>query len=465
MSIIIRNCLVTMPDNSQNQTPYRGSGPLHNLVRGVAMGVGLARETYHLHEEKKMAAAAEENGVLDPAATHSQDTSQEFPVKGGYIQEGHYVSKDEATWQLDDAQSEIAPPVNNTVVTEQDVSDMADDFVRRHNPPRYAMHERPRLQLPVILPQRRPGERARGFIRAYAPELQEVGIDQSTFMEFITQLNLAMFPSPWLNAINLATIAAMHVPAPVTIAVSYAGWLATTAALRAHSRSKTNPFIDKINADFFRPHGLIAVILAWKPSQPGEIVSQVHFDGAIQQATQNAMATESTGTFRHRMQASHATTNFEWPESAPLVFPDLDKGPSTANVETASETGSKKPNKFYSGMKFVQEYLDNRGQAAWNTDNSNSHLAHLAPQAEFHSRYSDPNNPASSGSLVALVTGGAVGGRGPTFLDKYGPIRNLWRVMKKAMAEVCLLLFSYIPLGNRRLAFSITNCTRMFYIF
>jgi hypothetical protein len=48
-----------------------------------------------------------------------------------------------------------------------------------------------RLPCPVIIPQRRPKNKERGFIRAYAPALLECGIDEATFMNFIDSLNRA----------------------------------------------------------------------------------------------------------------------------------------------------------------------------------------------------------------------------------------------------------------------------------
>lgn len=45
------------------------------------------------------------------------------------------------------------------------------------------------------------------------------------------------------------------------------------------------------------------------------------------------------------------------------------------------------------------------------SENPDSVLA-ATPAAGFASRYSDPNHPASSGSLIALVTGGAVNPNG-----------------------------------------------------
>jgi hypothetical protein len=50
---------------------------------------------------------------------------------------------------------------------------------------------RGRLPCPVVIPQRRPKDKERGFIRAYAPALLECGIDEATFMNFIDSLNQA----------------------------------------------------------------------------------------------------------------------------------------------------------------------------------------------------------------------------------------------------------------------------------
>jgi hypothetical protein len=50
---------------------------------------------------------------------------------------------------------------------------------------------RGRLDCPVIIPQRRPEEKERGFIRAYAPALLDCGIDEATFLHFLDSLNQA----------------------------------------------------------------------------------------------------------------------------------------------------------------------------------------------------------------------------------------------------------------------------------
>ncbi|KAM0262155.1 hypothetical protein ACHAQJ_001898 [Trichoderma viride] len=500
-----RRSLSPMSSHSQNSTGgRRRKGLVSGLVKGVAAGIGLASESYHNHQEKKKAqAAASATAGESSRAIHNDEVhmSQGFPDEkrhgshesddndssdsdenGSPAQADPETSRDleEAAWTLDAAQSELEPPPDYSTVVEQDIDahSMAEGFVRNHLLPLNQQIQHRGLPMPVILPQRRPGERARGFIHAYAPLLQEVGIDQTTFIDFIKELNLATAPSPWINAINLAAVAVQHVPEPITIAVSIAAQVTTQVSLQAHSRSKTNTFLNKMNADFFRPLGLIAVIMTWKPSRAGQVVTQVTFDAALEQATQNASGPGpgTTSGMRNKMQASHGTTDFEWPESAPLVFPTLDKLSSTAEGRQAVEDAEKKqPNSMKRSMIFAMEYMDKRSQAQWSSDHPESRLAQLGTKPEFHSRYADPNHPASSGSLFALLTGGAVGGgvserkqakrdrrgarrgriserreakreqRGPTILGTVGP-RALIRGIKKFMHEdVLYLMIANLP--------------------
>ena len=46
-----------------------------------------------------------------------------------------------------------------------------------------------RLQDPVIIPQRRPENKSRGWVLAYAPSLAACGIDQTTFLNFLHDFN------------------------------------------------------------------------------------------------------------------------------------------------------------------------------------------------------------------------------------------------------------------------------------
>lgn len=69
-----------------------------------------------------------------------------------------------------------------------------------------------RLPRAVVIPQRRPSDRARGFLRAYAPDLLRCGIDQATFLRFIDGLNKSVASNPAVEAVNLAGEAVGAVP-------------------------------------------------------------------------------------------------------------------------------------------------------------------------------------------------------------------------------------------------------------
>jgi hypothetical protein len=47
------------------------------------------------------------------------------------------------------------------------------------------------LPLPIIIPQRRPENKSRGWAIAYAPVLGQCGIDQDMFIQFILEFNEA----------------------------------------------------------------------------------------------------------------------------------------------------------------------------------------------------------------------------------------------------------------------------------
>lgn len=68
------------------------------------------------------------------------------------------------------------------------------------------------LSKAVVIPQRRPSDRARGFVRAYAPDLLRCGIDQTTFLSFIDGLNKSVASNPAVEAVNFAGEAVGAVP-------------------------------------------------------------------------------------------------------------------------------------------------------------------------------------------------------------------------------------------------------------
>lgn len=394
-------------------------GPVHKIIQGLAAGVGLASETIQHHKEKKRLQTAEgersagSQGMSESGTSERQDAG-ETPVP---------ENRDEVVWQLDEAQedlgSQVSPQRSSSTETEADEpsvstpnstdgATLADQFIRDHPPEYSELSPARHLELPVILTQRRPKARTRGFIRAYAPVLEDVGIDQQTFLDFVDKLNKAIQPNPWIQAINLASFAAQHVPEPVTLAVSIACKMVADAAAETHSRTKTNAFLDSVNEEFFKPRGVIAILMTWKPSD-ASIITSVDFNLG---STMAKATPDTSGVFaklKHRIQPSHGASSFEFPETAPLIFPTIDE--LAASTSGNPEIEAKKQHAFKRGGQFLVDYTDRRAVAKWASDNPESTLANAAPKPEFRSRYADPSHPASSGDLLAFVTGGKFSGR------------------------------------------------------
>jgi hypothetical protein len=122
-------------------------------------------------------------------------------------------------WDLDDAQEELSEDRS------EDNKKLLADALQPE--PTASEVPRGRLQYPVILPQRRPKRRHRGFIRAYAPDLLACGIDQPTFMAFLDELDKSTAWSPLADIINLSTLATFAIPGGIGAAVSVPIQLAT----------------------------------------------------------------------------------------------------------------------------------------------------------------------------------------------------------------------------------------------
>ena len=134
-------------------------------------------------------------GVVETAderqAKELIETGQAVPVEESHedtIESGE-IDEDEAYWELDEAAALEDP--SSTVLDEKpkgdepkaDVHKLVQNFLAAHPAP--SSTPRGPLECPVIIPQRRPHTKARGFVRAYAPALEDAGVDQDTWMEFL----------------------------------------------------------------------------------------------------------------------------------------------------------------------------------------------------------------------------------------------------------------------------------------
>lgn len=198
------------------------------LVKLLGSGVGMASEAIsdcrsHPRSQSGRSASSEptiasSSRELGDDGTPSEQTTGE--ISAGHNEETRWVSHerkqeysddeddrsddlggqdddddDEAAWELDDMADRVAPPPYSAndmdAATDVEQSEeskikkeerMIREMVAMAGPP---PHPPQRLPCSVILPQRRPRNKDRGFVRAYAPVLESSGISQDVFMKFL----------------------------------------------------------------------------------------------------------------------------------------------------------------------------------------------------------------------------------------------------------------------------------------
>lgn len=192
-------------------------------------GVVETRDDKHAAEliERGHAVPYDPNGMdLDPnEASHFQD--------------------DEAMWELDEAAA-LQDPSSTVLDEPQDDKDKPDvrkliqKFLTAHPAPSVTPPRNP-LQCPVIIPQRRPHSKGRGFVQAYAPVLETAGIDQATFMDFLATFHKASQASPVFEVIFLAGHLVGYAPTLTAMAISIPIQVAAGTAIVAQSRYRYAP--------------------------------------------------------------------------------------------------------------------------------------------------------------------------------------------------------------------------------
>lgn len=247
-------------DSRQQRGGLIGAG-----IRGISAGIGLASESIHARSASKKEVkqhqrlASQEssvtvdesgydqnaftgppppyseepdhksglNGVTDEKAGHGEGSTDDVGVE---------IEDDlEDEWTLDDAQDEL-PDANTQGQQDSNAIEPYEAFLRKHPPPQSVPIDR--LPMPVVLPQRRPKERSRGFIRAYAPVLENCDVDQETWLEFLELFRTSGAANPWISAINLASFATLAIPSALSVLVSMAIRQATDVAIEMQSRER-----------------------------------------------------------------------------------------------------------------------------------------------------------------------------------------------------------------------------------
>ena len=99
------------------------------------------------------------------------------------------------------------------------------------------------LDCPVIIPQRRPGNRRRGFVHAYAPALADCGIDETTFSHFLKDLYRASQASRTLYAVDAGALIAGLVPEMTAAMTAGMVRAAARTAIEVQTRQRYIPIV------------------------------------------------------------------------------------------------------------------------------------------------------------------------------------------------------------------------------
>ena len=301
------------------------------------------------------------------------------------------IDHNEVDWALDEAAAEE----EDSAIPKDDLETESKEELRSSMPPPCSKNgnilskttSKP-LNYPIILPQRRPGTKSRGFVRAYAPVLQNAGIDQETFLGFLKDFHRAAQASPIFDVIMIATgMAALYPDIIIGLAVQ-AVQIAAGVGQEIQERLRTNRFLDQANKEIFIPRGLFALIVTYKEgtSEQTEVGTKtvdlgasamVKYGDKLLPSEENESADVArekqsrTDEMKDKMKGLRIASGethgeAEFPVTcAPLSFPALDKIVDTASAEWSSN-GRKVNNmktKSKDTTKFVQNYYDRRAQA------------------------------------------------------------------------------------------------------
>lgn len=131
-------------------------------------------------------------------------------------------------------------------ISPQEADAAVNSFIQDHaqSPPAVEpTSPRARLPSPVVIPQRRPGSRSRGFVKAYAPVLELFGIDRGSFSDFIQAANKAFEASKFLVAVQLAATGTSFVPNSIALGASIGVQVLAAVIAKAEANWKYAPTI------------------------------------------------------------------------------------------------------------------------------------------------------------------------------------------------------------------------------
>ncbi|KAI1141420.1 hypothetical protein F5Y05DRAFT_409976 [Hypoxylon sp. FL0543] len=223
------------------------------------------------------------------------------------------------------------------------------------------------LPYPVILPQRRPKNRARGFVRAYAPDLMRVGIDQATFMAFLQGFEKSVSSSPLLGVVNLAGGLAGLIPSYIAPPIGMAVQLTAGVAQEVLNRKHQNAYLAKMNEELFQPRGVYCLIMAYAPHSQ-KTLTQKEVDARLGGA--------QNGSYRNH---DGQMGSIDFPTSAELIYPENEQssdddddddyqsqshGQGLAHSQSGEQDGKQQPGMMAGLSKAFEGFKDKRDISA-----------------------------------------------------------------------------------------------------
>jgi hypothetical protein len=390
---------------------------VRKIVKNIGAGIGAGREAYDAHKHSK-----------EDRQNEAQSNPGIHVVNAIDVTENDKEKEDEIAWELDEAQELVDPtPYDDSHVGNaassgglDDLPKLIQEILQRVGP--YSSGKE-RMPYPIVIPQRRPRSKRRGFIRAYPPILENYGINQDAFFTILQNFDEASKPSKYIMTVFVAGNLAGNIPSIYAMAVSMAVQVASGTALEFQRRYRTNTFLNQMNEAVFKPRGLFALIMCYKPYAIRPIeMAEVSASTLVAQHEEKPSNSLATAGKKFKFAEGKTYSEAEFGEVAPLVYPSLDAAAADPNS-----------NAFKKASNFLAEYSDKRAQAVYKAQHAGSALGN-PQEINFVSRYSDPNHSASSGSLISLLTGGHVN---PVVRrDQRTETRNEWKSEHRAQRPI-----------------------------
>ena len=396
----------------KNDEPEKNSSGLlpmvsNRVVRFGGGAVGFISE-YREHRRQVAHSGTQEVTTHEKSASGTEkDNETSIPLYS-----------DEEAWFLDEA----IEPSSSIADVGKDLRFLdlgsADTPVGQDDPVPSKYRARKPLPCPVIIPQRRPGQHSRGFVRAYAPVLADCGIPQETFLYFLKDFHESSKASPIFAVIQVSGGFLGMMPEAHAQLLSQILGPVAGIGMKVQERTRANDFLYRANKLLFEPAGLIVTIVKYKPDleldadQRGDMgaiqIQEVDVSNekvgaakklSISKFVKDTLNRESIHNLKEKLQVSSSTTegSIAMPQAASLVFPHTiqpNEGPETFK------------GKFKDFQKVLADYNDRRAQIRYGEKDTVSGLALPAEQTKLRTALADPNHPINNNGFKGLFSGG-----------------------------------------------------------